>query len=120
VEDRAVHGACLNFGNLTYAPINEQGVVFLFGMVSRALGFESVERVGPDFPDCVAMRRINSRGEQQRVKIECEYRSREFNHDPERCDVIVCWEDNWGKQSPIEVIELKTEIEKLRHLDAFK
>jgi hypothetical protein len=45
----------------------------------------------------------------QRVKIEFEFESRNFlrhNHDPELCDVIVCWEDNWP-DAPLEVIELK-------------
>ena len=47
------YGAPLNFGSLIYEPINEQGVVFLFGMVSRRLGF-SIEYIGTDFPDCEA------------------------------------------------------------------
>jgi hypothetical protein len=34
-------------------------------------------------------------------------------HDPAKCDIIVCWEHNWP-ECPLEVIELKKEIEKLR------
>src|SRR3972149_3529964 len=109
-------GAPLNFGNLIYAPTNEQGVVFLFGMVSRQLGF-SIERIGTEFPDCEAKRFIEGRKErQQTVKIEFEFRSRDVNHPLEGCDIIVCWEDNWGNDCPLEVIELRTEIEKLRKL----
>ena len=34
-------------------------------------------------------------------------------HDPNGCDIIVCWEHNWP-ECPLEVIELKKEIAKLR------
>lgn len=114
-----VYGAPLNFGSLIYEPVNEQGVVFLFGMVSRALGF-SVEYIGTDFPDCEAKRYVEGRGKrQQTVKIEFEYRSRDFDHVVEDCDIIVCWEDNWGDDCPLEVIELRTEIKKLQERPEF-
>ncbi len=113
------YGAPINFGSLIYAPVNEQGVVFLFGMVSEALGF-SIEYIGIDFPDCEAKRYIEGRGkQQQRVKIEFEFRSRNFDHVVEDCDIIVCWEDNWGSDCPLEVIELRTEIKKLRERPEF-
>jgi hypothetical protein len=113
------YGSPINFGNLIYEPVNEQGVVFLFGMVSKALGF-SIEYVGPDFPDCEAKRYIEGRqGRQQPVRIEFEYKSRDFNHVEEDCDIIVCWEDNWGDACPLEVIELRTVIKKLRELPEF-
>lgn len=37
--DGLVYGAPINFRGLRHAPINEQGVVYLFGMVSAELGF---------------------------------------------------------------------------------
>jgi hypothetical protein len=109
-----VYGAPLNYRNVTYAPTNELGVVLLFGMVSKALSFESIQRVGPDFPDCEALRRVRG-GQLQRKLIEFEYKSREFNHDPNGCNVIVCWEHNWKEcPSSLEVIELSKEIERLK------
>lgn len=112
------YGDTLNFGNLVYEPTNEQGVVFLFGMVSKYLGF-SIEWIGPDFPDCVAKRYIDGpQKKQQSVKIEFEYKSRQYNHPIKGCDIIVCWEDNW-KDCPLEVIELSTEVKKLRKLPEF-
>jgi hypothetical protein len=109
-----VYGVPLNYKNVTYAPTNELGVVLLFGMVSKALGFESIQRIGPDFPDCEALRRVRG-GQLQRKLIEFEYKSREFNHDPKGCDIIVCWEHNW-KECPasLEVIELSKEIDRLK------
>ena len=119
VSGKKYYGASLNFGNLMYKPINEQGVVFLFGMISRHLGF-SIEHIGTEFPDCEAKRYIEGRRElQQPVKIEFEYRSRDFNHPVENCDIIVCWEDNWGDECPLEVIELRSEVNKLRGLPEF-
>jgi len=74
-----------------------------------------VELVRPGYPDCIAKRYIG-KGRWEEVKIEFEYRSSNFKHDPSECDMIVCWEHDW-KECPknIEVIELKEEIKKLEN-----
>jgi len=107
------YGSPLNFRGLQHAPVNEQEVVFLFGMVFFELGF-IIEAVRTSYPDCEAKRRVKRRRGfgWERVRIEFEYCSRNFDHDPSGCDVIVCWEDNWP-ECPLEVIELKTEIQSL-------
>lgn len=109
------YGSFLNFRGLQHAPINEQGVIFLFGMVCLELGF-IVEAVQSGFPDCEAKRRIDSKKDHwERVRIEFEYRSsnfREHRHNPTKCDLIVCWEHDW-KDCPIEVIELKKVLSEL-------
>jgi Homing endonuclease associated repeat len=106
------YGAVLNFRGLQHAPINEQGVVFLFGMVALELGF-IVESVATGFPDCEAKRQVSRRGDRwERVRIEFEYQSRNFHdhgHDPAQCDLVVCWEDNWAG-CPIEVLELRAAV----------
>jgi hypothetical protein len=112
-----LYGKPLNFGNLTFEPTNEQGVVFLFGMVSKTLGFDSIEYLGTDFPDCEGKRRV--RGGQQHVRIEFEFKSRNYDHPPHGCDMIVCWEHNW-KECPLEVLELKKEIKELRDRPEFR
>lgn len=109
-------GRFLNFRGLQHAPINEQGVVFLFGMVASELGY-AVESVATGFPDCEGKRRIKGSSETwERVRIEFEYQSRNFRdhgHDPNECELIVCWEHNWP-ECPIEVLELRSAI---THLD---
>jgi hypothetical protein len=108
-----LYGDFINFRGLQHAPLNEQGVVFLFGMICRELGYV-VEIVKPGFPDCEAKREVRP-GVWQRVRIEFEFRSRTFyshGHDPDQCDVIVCWEDNWPN-CPIEVLELKSALARL-------
>jgi hypothetical protein len=108
----SIYGEFINFRGLQHAPVNEQGVVFLFGMVCRELGYV-VEIVRSGFPDCEAKRRIQGRhGQWQRVRIEFEFQSRSFRshgHDSDQCDLIVCWEHNWP-DCPIEVLELKSAI----------
>lgn len=109
------YGGPIDFRGLRHAPINEQGVVYLFGMVSYELGY-IVEAIHSSFPDCEAKRCIDQRRNRwQRVRIEFEYRSRNFRdhgHDPEQCDLIVCWEHDWP-ECPLEVIELRRVIDRL-------
>jgi hypothetical protein len=108
-------GEVLNFRSLQHAPINEQGVVLLFGMVAAELGF-IVEGVTTGYPDCEAKRRVALSPERwQRVRIEFEWQSRNFRthgHDPEGCDLVVCWEHTWP-DCPVEVLELKREVKRL-------
>jgi hypothetical protein len=108
-------GRFLNFRGLQHAPINEQGVVLLFGMVAFELGY-MVESVATGFPDCEAKRRIKGPSEAwERIRIEFEYESKNFlnhGHDAEQCDVIVCWQHNWP-ECPIEVLQLSSAIRDL-------
>jgi len=109
----AVVGEPLGFRALLHAPVNEQGVVLLFGMVAGELGF-AVDTVRPGFPDCEAKRRT-APGRWERVRIEFEHRSRAFRehgHDPGGCELIVCWEHDWP-DCPLEVLELKSAIAEL-------
>jgi len=110
-----LYGDFINFRGLQHAPVNEQGVVFLFGMICRELGYV-VEIIKPGFPDCEAKRRIRGKsGMWQRVRIEFEFQSRSFRshgHDPDQSDMIVCWEDNWP-DCPIEVLELRSALKNI-------
>lgn len=108
------YGELINFRGLQHAPINEQGVVYLFGMVSHELGF-LIEAVQTGFPDCHGKRKVKGNRWQQ-VRIEFEYQSRNFlahGHDATLCDLIVCWEHNWTG-CPIEVLCLKERIRELK------
>lgn len=110
-----LYGDFINFRGLQHCPVNEQGVVFLFGMVCRELGYV-VEIVRAGFPDCEAKHRVlGGEGKWERVRIEFEYKARNFQshgHDLAQCDVIVCWENNWP-DCTIEVLELKSALEDL-------
>lgn len=57
LPDRATYGNPIDFRGLRHEPANEDGVVFLFGMVARELGF-LVEAVQAGFPDCEAKRQV--------------------------------------------------------------
>ncbi len=109
LQKRPVYGPLLNLPELVHEPLNEQGVVFAFGVAARQLGFAAL-RFQTAFPDCEALREV-VRGQLQRVRIEFEYESRNFlrhRHRKDGCDIIVCWVHNW-KECPknIEVIELR-------------
>lgn len=113
LDNRTTYGNPLDFRGLRHEPVNENGVIFIFGMVANELGY-SVEAIQPGFPDCEAKRRIPN-GRWQRVRIEFEFESRNFKehgHAADGCDVIVCWHHNWS-DCLLEVIELKTRIQNL-------
>ncbi len=113
--DRPVYGRPLNLPEMAYEPTNEAGVLFLFALMARQLGF-MVLRLQTGFPDCEAMRETAS-GLCQRVWIEFEFESRNFakhRHRLDGCDAIVCWRHNW-KECPLEVIELGKEIGRSGH-----
>lgn len=105
-------GELIKFRGLVYAPINEQGVIFVFSKIIEDLNMY-IEEIKTGFPDAVG-RRFNGKG-WIRENIEFEFKSshfREHGHNPKECDIIVCWEHDW-KECPIEVIELKSLIKKL-------
>jgi hypothetical protein len=105
-----LYGEFINFRSLQHAPVNEQGVVLLFGMVAHDLGFV-IERVQTGYPDCEAKRLVKG-GRYERVRVEFEFRSSNFNHPPGGCDLVVCWEHTWP-DCPVEVLELRSAIKAL-------
>jgi hypothetical protein len=108
MTDRPVYGPAMRPYPMAYGPMNEIGVIFLFGTQAERLGF-IVTRLQAAFPDCEAMRWVEG-NRWQPVRIEFEYESRNFlkhKHDAKKCDLIVCWEHNWP-ECPVEVLELKT------------
>jgi len=114
IKDKSLVGDLINFRGLVYSPVNEDGVVFLFGRVVDDLHMY-IEEIKPGYPDCVA-RRYTGKG-WERILIEFEYQSSNFKthgHNPDECDIVVCWEHDW-KDCPLEVIELKTEIEAMNN-----
>lgn len=119
LNDRPTYGDPIDFRGLRHAPVNENGVVFRFGMVARELGY-SVESIQIGFPDCEAKRQL-APGKWQRVRIEFEFESRNFvehGHDPNACDVLVCWNHNWAEApEDLEILELRDVIESLSKSD---
>lgn len=107
------YGDPIDFRRLRNAPVNEGGVILLFGMLAAELGL-LIEAVQPGFPDCEAKYRGED-GKWRRLRIEFEYESRNFKihgHKAEDCDVIVCWKHNW-EECPLQVIELSSAVKEL-------
>jgi hypothetical protein len=82
-------------------PISESGVVCLFSKLHQFLGFPFLKLIQNRFPDCLA---LNTSGKE--VRIEFEEPSDKFDHDPKKCDLIVCWKDTLGSIGEVEVLEL--------------
>lgn len=111
-----LHGNILGINTIpiVYEPINEQGVILLFTALATKLGF-LILSIRPQFPDAKLAKR-NLKGNYIDIMAEFEFKSSRFKlhgHDHRQCDLIICWEHNWEK-APIKVLELKSEIEKLR------
>ena len=114
-HDRTFYGRPIHLPGLAHEPVNESGVIFVFGMRAYQLGFV-VHHLQPGFPDCEAVRET-ARGQWQRVRIEFEFESRNFlrhRHKKDGCDIIVCWRHNWPEcPANIEVLELSKVLGKL-------
>ena len=104
---------------MLHAPVNELGVVLLFGMVAAEIGY-AIDSIAAAFPDCAAKRLVaagprDADARWEPVRVEFEFRSRHFfyhGHDAARCDVIVCWQHDWP-DCPIEVLALRDVVERL-------
>jgi hypothetical protein len=114
---RPIYGRPMDFRGLRHEPVNEQGVLLLFGMVAKELGY-IVEAVQSGFPDCEAKRQIAPE-RWQSVHLEFEFESRNFRghgHPLTGCDVIVCWRHNWPDcPAHLEILELSSLIHSLPH-----
>lgn len=112
----AKFGDPMLFRGFLHAPVNEMGVVCLFGALAEDLGFR-IESVGSTFPDCSAKRLADVVGGRwQACRIEFEFRSSNFvshGHDADGCDLIVCWEHDW-ERSRVDVLELRRVVESFR------
>lgn len=125
-------GPPLAFRGMASAPVNEMGVVLVFGMVAADIGY-AVEAIGTAFPDCNAKRLVTdgpratsgragavgvlgvSDGRWEPVRVEFEYRSRNFyyhGHEVDECDVIICWQHDWP-DCPLEVLALEDVVASL-------
>jgi hypothetical protein len=119
VDRKRIFGDKLAFKSLSCAPVNELGVVYLFGVLHDTLDFK-IESIQSGYPDCFARRKVG-KNRWEEVRIEFEYDSRAFKthgHDPSEVDVIVCWIHNW-KECPkkIEVIELSSLLGDAEQID---
>lgn len=117
IDARPASGPPIHLDPMLHAPVNETGVVLLFGAVARRLGFV-IDSIHANFPDCRAKREVRP-GIWKPVTIEFEYESRNFHthlHPHGGCDLIVCWTHNWP-QCPknIEVVALSEAIKPLIH-----
>ena len=118
-KKRRVYGDRINFKSLSRSPVNEHGVVYLFGVLHDTFDLQ-IESIQAGFPDCIARRKVG-RNRWEEVRIEFEFKSRNFvihKHDPDGADMIICWEHDW-KDCPdhIEVIELSTVLNDAEDID---
>lgn len=108
---------------ILYAPKNELEIIFLFGCYIKKFGFDKIKKISSQmFPDAIA---IDSKGKQVGIEFELfssaaktherKYGSKGFK---KRCNLIVCWEDDWkeefDKKCPVKVLELKSRLKKAR------
>lgn len=112
-KEDLVIGEPLNFEGLTNAPMEENGVIFLFGKLHERMGIR-IKAIRKGFPDAIG--EVWIRGRLYPRTFEFEFRSSDFKkhgHDPKKCDILVCWEHDWEDcPKDLFVIELKSEIEK--------
>ena len=104
----SVYGDPMDFRGLRHAPVDIGGVILLFGMIARELGFH-VEAMSSGFPRCEAKRQI-APGKWARLRIDFELESRHFRdagRNPASVDLLVCFRDTWpDRPSTVDVLAL--------------
>lgn len=120
LKKRRVFGDKIDFASLSCAPVNELGVVYLFGVLHKSFDYR-IESIQAGYPDCIARRKIG-RNRWEEVRIEFEFNSKSFvshGHDPSSVDVIICWIHDWMNcPDDIEFIELKSVLDDIKIIDS--
>ena len=75
-EVKSLAGELINFEEFIYAPVNELGVILLFGKVHRRLGFIFESVVPSSFPDSKC--RMKTKKGLKEVWVEFEYKSSNY------------------------------------------
>jgi|Deesub1362B_J571_1020462.scaffolds.fasta_scaffold00003_171 hypothetical protein len=98
----------LSATRLLFSPANELGVVALFSMYHKELGFPYIVKVKPDFPDAII---IDREGNVKTVEFEL-YASHfiAHRHDPTKCDYIICWEDDLDESAREDLLSKNREL----------
>jgi hypothetical protein len=109
-------GEPIRFRGLRSAPADKQGVIYLFGMIGRELGFK-VQSFMTESPDAEGKRCVDQElNRWEEVSIQFEFKSSDFkapDNEEEKCDIIVCWHHDW-EECPCEVLELKPIVKKFQ------
>ncbi|HDP94073.1 MAG TPA: hypothetical protein ENN40_01800 [Candidatus Aminicenantes bacterium] len=109
-------GEPVDFRGIRYAPVDRDGVLFLFGMLATELGFE-LEFVSSERPHAEGRRYFDVRREQwKHLRVEFLLKSSTYTPDQESgrepCDLLVCWEHD-SEDCPVEVLELKSVVREI-------
>ena len=108
-------GESIDFRGLKFAPVDALGVAYVFGMISRELGFV-LETFRAEPPDVEGKRCIDTANDRwKKVKIDFVYKSSDFNapgHNEMETDLIICWIHDW-EECPVEILELRSTIQLL-------
>jgi len=97
---------------MLFSPVNELGVVALFSMYHRELGFPYFLKIQSGFPDATV---VDAKGDMKKIEFELFASNfKDHKHDPDECDVVVCWEDNLDEndslRSKIKILSLKEKL----------
>ncbi len=96
---------------LLFDPENELGVVSIFSMYHRELGFPFIVKIQSGFPDATVIS-----DDAETVVIEFEYKASNFiqhDHPPDGCDLIVCWENDLSQAIGPEILSLKDKMREI-------
>ena len=87
-------------------PTDHESTVALFAKMHAAMGFPHLVKIRQEYPDVIAM---DSTGKETRIELEFQSHTFENEHggQPDLCDIVVCWEDTWGRAAKKPVLSMK-------------
>jgi hypothetical protein len=86
-------------------PTDHESTVALFAKLHSAIGFPRLLKIRQEYPDVIAG---DSTGKETRIELEFQSHTFENEHagQAELCDLVVCWEDTWGRAARKPVIAM--------------
>ncbi|MEN8153841.1 MAG: hypothetical protein ABFR75_07435 [Acidobacteriota bacterium] len=105
----------INFRGIKTAPVDVNGVIFIFGLICEELSF-IIEKFNSDLPCFEGKRSLNSSGtKMEDVKLGFFYKSSDLKKktvNNSDFNILICWTHDWN-DCPVEVLELKAVLKLL-------
>jgi len=106
----------IDIAEMRFEPSNEEEVLCLTALLAAKGDLPlRIRKISKEFPDIIADY-YTPKGWKRSQRIEIEYKSENFvkhKHNPNDCDMIICWMHNWSEHPKnLQIIELRNFVKR--------